>query len=159
MNPKAKKTEFLSRATKGTLLGGALVVTGFAAAADFSGASAQVAKSVDAGFAPLADARGLDAQRLVIRGTETNRAIGAQELVIHGQSAWVIGEDAQERPAPDGFYRLSNNQIIKVAGGKAFQQSILAMAPKGWKDWLRKVSSRAPAADSDVQSVYLSLFS
>lgn len=155
MTTNVKKTAILSHAAKGTLFGGALVVTGFAAAADFSGASAQVAKTIDAGFAPLADARDLESQRIVIGSTET----GTQELVIRDQRAFVIGSDAQEQTAPDGFYRLSNNQILKVAGGRVFQQPVLALGPRGWKDWIRKASGRAPAEGSDVQSIYLSLVS
>lgn len=158
MNSK-EQTEIFSRAAKGTLFGSALVVTGFAAAADFSGASAQVAKAVDASFAPLAEAQSQDVQRFTIAGVEGNRALGGQELVIRGQTAWLIGSDAQEHAAPDGFYRLSTNQLLKVAGGRVFQQSVLAMMSSGWKDWLRKVQSRTPGAGADVQSVYLSLFS
>lgn len=152
MNADAKK--FLSRTAKSTLAGGALVVTGFAAAADLSGASAQAAKSLDTGFTPLASTPDYATQRIVIG---SNAAVGAQTLILRDQRAFVIGADAQEQAAPDGFYRLSNGQILKVDGGRVFQPSIVAMAGSGkWKDWLRKASGRAPAAE-DVQSVYVSV--
>jgi hypothetical protein len=159
MNANDSKKAIFSRTAKGTLFGSALFVTGFAAAADLSGAAAHVAKTVDTGFAPLEGSRGLDGQRLAFGSVDNNQAAGAQELVIRDQLAFVLGNDAQERPAPDGFYRLSNNQILKVTGGKVFQQSILAMAPKGWKDWIRKSSARATGSDAAVESVYLSLVS
>ena len=151
MNMKAK-TAIRFTAAKGALLGGALVVTGFAAAADLNGASAQAAKSLDVGFTPLVDTQAFENQSVFIAGAE-------HKLVIRDQNAWLVGGDAQERPAADGFYRLSNNQILKIAEGKVFQQSVLAMAGCCWKDWLRKVQSRTPDADADVQSVYVSLFS
>jgi hypothetical protein len=151
MNTKAK-TAIRTTAAKGALLGGALVVTGFAAAADLTGASAQAAKSLDVGFAPLVDTQAFGNQSLFIAGVE-------HKLVFRDENAWLLGADSSERPAADGFYRLSNNQILKIAGGKVFQQSVVAMATCCWKDWLRKVQSRTPGADADVQSVYISLFS
>ena len=150
MNTKAKTATRLT-AAKGALLGGALVVTGFAAAADLNGASAQAAKSLDVGFTPLVDTQAFGNQSVFIAGAE-------HKLVIRDQNAWLVS-GAQERPAADGFYRLSNNRILKIAAGKVFQQSVLAMATCCWKDWLRKVQSRTPGADADVQSVYVSLFS
>jgi hypothetical protein len=146
------KTAIRSTAAKGALLGGALVVTGFAAAADLHGASAQAAKALDVGFTPLADPQAFGTRNVSIGGVE-------QKMIIRDDNAWLVGSDGEEHPAADGFYRLSNSQMLKIAGGKVFLQSVLAMSTSGWKDWLRKVQSRAPGADADVQSVYVSLFS
>jgi uncharacterized protein GlcG (DUF336 family) len=153
MNPIARK--ILSNVAKGTLLGSALAVTHFVAAAELSGASSQIARALDATFAPLADTRSSDALPLAIDQAAT-RAVGAQALAIRGRTAWVLGSDAQERPAPDGFYRLSNGQILKVASGSVFEPAVYA-TPGKWKDWHQKISSRAPEANTDVASVYRSL--
>jgi hypothetical protein len=138
MNSNESKTSIVAQAAKGTLIGSALVVTGFAAAADCTGAAALTVRP-DAGIAPLADS--------------------TAQLLLRDHSAFLTGADAQERPAPDGVYRLANDQVIKVEGGRVQFQSILAQGSKGWKLWTRSARGQAPADDADVQSVFESLLS
>jgi hypothetical protein len=72
-----------------------------------------------------------------------------------------MGNDLQARQAPDGFYRLSSDRILKVQDGKVSVNSdVLAMAPIKWKNWYQKLSSNQPAAaDADVQATFKSLLS
>jgi hypothetical protein len=160
MNTKGKRTERSFGTATRTLLGSAIAVTSFIAAAGSSGISGHIAKSLDSNFQPLADTRGLPTRGLVISSSEASSAIGAREFAIHDQTAWAVGDDNQERLAPDGFYRLSNDQILKVAGGKVYVKSdLLALSNCCWKDWLQKIQNNrdAPAPGADVQEVFKSL--
>src|SRR5262249_7460767 len=148
----------LSKAAKGTLLGGALAVTGFVAAADLGGVSGQIAKSFDSAFEPLANVPGQQTQ-LAISSAAVNAAVGAHEFAIRGQNAFLVGGDAQQRQAPDGFYRLSNDQILKVAAGNVYAKAESTGGTNCcWKDWLQRIRGRqAPVEGLDVQAVYSNL--
>src|SRR5262249_21665182 len=111
-------------------------------------------------FEPLADAQGLQAQ-LAISSPVVNAAVGAHEFAIRGQNAFLVGSDAQQHQAPDGFYRLSNDQILKVAAGTVYVKSDATGATNCcWKDWLQRIKGRqAPVEGLDVQAVYSSVLS
>jgi hypothetical protein len=158
MKKQGKRTTRSFSATTRTLLGGAIAVTSFIAAAGGTGLTGHIAKSLDASFQPLADGA---VQTLAITGPEASNAIGANGLTIRGQTAWTMGNDLQARQAPDGFYRLSSDRILKVQDGKVSVNSdVLALAPIKWKDWYQKLSSNQPAApDADVQATFKSLLS
>jgi len=118
------------------IVGGALLVTHFAAFANDGGLGDQIKRSLDATFRPASEDVTLTATDVTLAAGVSDASFSgyATALRIRGQEVWIVEPSGEQRPAPDGLYRLSDDHVIKVENGRLFVQVYDRVAqPPRWK--------------------------
>lgn len=158
--PKSNPSKRPTGGTSRTLIGSALAVTSFMAVASPTGLTAHVTRSLDRAFQPLATSA---TSQFAISDPETSHRVGGRELKIIDRTAWLVGENGERRLAPDGFYRLSDEQTLWVRDGRVYAP-MMAKQPPQWKlicikgSWSQACAVPVPEGEAmakvDVQDVW-----
>ncbi|BAY42614.1 hypothetical protein SAMD00079811_01920 [Scytonema sp. HK-05] len=105
------------------VVGSIFVLTGFVSLATDNGLVSQLAKSLDQYLMPVTEAKVSGSEAIAVADQQLIKVLGSDTLLIQGQKAVALGSTGEHKVLPDGYYKLSNGQMLKVQDGQVTRQS------------------------------------
>jgi hypothetical protein len=105
------------------VVGSIFVLTGFVSLATDNGLVSQLAKSLDQYLMPVAEAKVSGSEAIAVADQQLIKVLGSDTLLIQGQKAVAVSSTGEQKVLPDGYYKLSNGQMLKVQDGQVTRQS------------------------------------